>query len=246
MDKPVEPKRFLIRCGQPLTSQRPDSREQIIEEQIEEYKKKREKVLGNQSTVTLIGNATQKEVTMQKEVPTQKEVLTQKEAPTQKEVLTQEDVLMQKEISTQKEIPTQKQVPTQKEVPTQEQVPVLVKVESVIEISDDERTEETEKTNENQERTDVENEYALRLSRLKQMWEEAKRKKKNLQKELDESYNEENLERLAKVLGENNTNLKVIEKFCYIFLQNLSLSFFLSLLSLTETHCTLISFIIYL
>lgn len=62
--KPVE--RFLKRY-EPLTSRdssarRPDAREQIIEEQIEEYKKKREKVLGNQSAKAFTLNETQKEV----------------------------------------------------------------------------------------------------------------------------------------------------------------------------------------
>lgn len=66
--KPVE--RFLKRY-EPLTSQdsssrRPDAREQIIEEQIEEYKKKREKVLGNQSAKTFTLNETQKEVQEEK------------------------------------------------------------------------------------------------------------------------------------------------------------------------------------
>lgn len=186
----MEPKRFLVRYNQAGTSQRTDSREQIIEEQIEEYKKKREKVLGNQSPATLIANA--------KEVQPQKEVSTQKEVPTQKE------------------IPTQKEVPMQKKVPTQEEVPVPVKLES-IEISDDDKTEETEKTDEDQEKVDAStDEYASRLSKLKQKWEEARRKKISSQKkDLNESYNEENLERLAKVLGNNNTNLKVIEILLY-------------------------------
>lgn len=66
--KPVE--RFLKRY-EPLTSRdssgrRPDAREQIIEEQIEEYKKKREKVLGNQSAKAFTLNETQKEVEEEK------------------------------------------------------------------------------------------------------------------------------------------------------------------------------------
>lgn len=78
MDKPVESKRtvsstdlkpverFLKRydtlTSRDSSSRRPDAREQIIEEQIEEYKKKREKVLGNQSAKTCIVNEMQKEV----------------------------------------------------------------------------------------------------------------------------------------------------------------------------------------
>lgn len=66
--KPVE--RFLKRyeplASRDSSSRRPDAREQIIEEQIEEYKKKREKVLGNQSAKTFIVNETQKEVEEEK------------------------------------------------------------------------------------------------------------------------------------------------------------------------------------
>lgn len=79
MDKPAESKRttssaellqpverFLKRyestTSRDSSSRRPDAREQIIEEQIEEYKKKREKVLGNQSAKSFTVNEMQKEV----------------------------------------------------------------------------------------------------------------------------------------------------------------------------------------
>lgn len=42
-------------------SRKPDPREQIIEEQIEEYKRKREKILGDQSTMTFSLNEARKE-----------------------------------------------------------------------------------------------------------------------------------------------------------------------------------------
>lgn len=82
MDKPMESKRtvsstdlkpverFLKRydtlTSRDSSSRRPDAREQIIEEQIEEYKKKREKVLGNQSAKTCTVNEMQKEVQEEK------------------------------------------------------------------------------------------------------------------------------------------------------------------------------------
>lgn len=95
MDKPVESKRiasstdifqpverFLKRC-EPLasrdsSSRRSDAREQIIEEQIEEYKKKREKVLGNQSVKTFTVNEMQKEIQEEK-ISSPKKEITEKE-----------------------------------------------------------------------------------------------------------------------------------------------------------------------
>ncbi|XP_070151270.1 uncharacterized protein [Polyergus mexicanus] len=82
MDKPMESKRIasstdlkpverFLKRYEPLASRDSlsrlsDAREQIIEEQIEEYKKKREKVLGNQSAKTFTMNETQKEVQEEK------------------------------------------------------------------------------------------------------------------------------------------------------------------------------------
>lgn len=85
--KPVE--RFLKRY-EPLTSRdsssrRPDAREQIIEEQIEEYKKKREKVLGNQSAKTFTLNEMQKEVQEEKIRTTSSPIKIEKETIVLKE-----------------------------------------------------------------------------------------------------------------------------------------------------------------
>lgn len=62
--KPVERflKRYETLTSKDFSPRRPDAREQIIEEQIEEYKKKREKVLGGQSVVKFTMNETQKEI----------------------------------------------------------------------------------------------------------------------------------------------------------------------------------------
>jgi len=69
---------------------------------------------------------------------------------------------------------------------------------------------EDEKIEEIQENAyDNSEEYLLKLSTLKQKWEEAKRRKETLQKELDDSSTEGNLEKLARILGEKEKNLQV-------------------------------------
>lgn len=175
MDKPVESKRavnsndlkpverFLKRydtlVSKDFSSRRPDAREQIIEEQIEEYKKKREKIFGNQSVVNVGANETHAEETHVKKT---------------EEETRQED-------SEEKE--------------KEEEIDIDIKT-----------LEETqEKAYDNTE------EYLSRLSKLKQKWEEAKRKKESQQKELDESSAEGNLEKLARVLGDKEENLQVFE-----------------------------------
>lgn len=79
MDKPVEPKRApsdvkpverLLKRYETLAlkdySRRPDAREQIIEEQIEEYKRKREKILGGKFSLNETRKETQPEDTLPK------------------------------------------------------------------------------------------------------------------------------------------------------------------------------------
>lgn len=162
--KPVE--RFLKRydtlVSKDFSSRRSDAREQIIEEQIEEYKKKREKILGNQSTVTIVANEARKE-TEEASSPTR----------------TDDEIVILKEISEEN-------------------------VKEEITKEDDKMEVTQEKAYDNTE------EYLARLSKLKQKWEEAKRKKESLQKELDESSTEGDLEKLARILGEKEKNLQVI------------------------------------
>lgn len=179
MDKPVESKRainsvepverFLKRydtlASKDFSSRRPDAREQIIEEQIEEYKKKREKILGGQSTITFVANETRKE-THEEGISNPRKM--------------DEEIIILKDSSDEKE-----------------------KLEIAKE--DDKIEQIREKAYNNTE------EYLSRLSKLKQKWEETKRKKESLQKELDESSCEGNLEKLARILGEKEKNLQVFE-----------------------------------
>ncbi|KAL6268870.1 hypothetical protein P5V15_001990 [Pogonomyrmex californicus] len=194
MDKPVESKRTMtsadimpverfLKRYETLTSKdfsrRPDDREQKIEEQIEEYKKKREKVLGGQSVIKYVSNNSV--IEMQKE-------------------------MQEEEISAKSNIEK-----------AEEEITILKeKDERREEEEEEEEEEKTEKDeiDENQERiNDNTEEHLSKLSRLKLKWEEVKRKKESLQKELDESYSEGNLEKLAKVLGEKEENLREFQGY---------------------------------
>lgn len=210
MDKPMESKRpvtsaepverFLKRyetlISKDFSSRRPDAREQIIEEQIEEYKKKREKVLGGQSAITFTVNETQKEV--QEEEISVKSNFEKAEEEIIKEISKEED-------------------------------------EEKKEGEEEEKMEKGERIDEGQEKTiDNTEEYLSKLSRLKLKWEETKRKKESLQKELDESYSEGNLEKLAKVLGEKEKNLQVIEISSLDTIKTLILFFLIYLVFLSS------------
>ncbi|XP_011343974.2 uncharacterized protein LOC105283158 isoform X2 [Ooceraea biroi] len=56
-------------------------------------------------------------------------------------------------------------------------------------------------------------EYFSKFSKLKQKWEETKRKKENPPKELDESSIEGNLEKLERILGEKEKNLQEFQDY---------------------------------
>ena len=56
-------------------------------------------------------------------------------------------------------------------------------------------------------------EYLSHLARLKKKWEEAKKKKESLQRELEESYTEGNLEKLGRILGEREKNLQDFQDY---------------------------------
>lgn len=207
MDKPVESKRavtsadfkpverFLKRyetlISKDFSSRRPDAREQIIEEQIEEYKKKREKVLGSQSVVTFTVNETQKEI-RDEEISTKSNF----------ERAEEEEVTVLREMVGERGEEEQERTMREQEQERKEADGDGEEEEKMVK---DEKIEGQEKANDNTE------EYLSKLSRLKLKWEETKRKKESLQKELDESYSEGNLEKLAKVLGERERNLQVIK-----------------------------------
>lgn len=193
--KPVERflKRYETLISKDFSSRRPDAREQIIEEQIEEYKKKREKVLGSQSVVPFTVNETQKEI--------EEEEISAKS----------NFVKAEEEMTAPKEMVGERGEEEQERMREQE----LERKETDGDGEEEEKIEKDEKIDDDQEKVnDNTEEYLSKLSRLKLKWEETKRKKESLQKELDESYSEGNLEKLAKVLGEREKNLQVI-KFRY-------------------------------
>ncbi|EGI62647.1 PREDICTED: uncharacterized protein LOC105148846 [Acromyrmex echinatior] len=203
MDKPMEPKRAVVPVSADLkpverflkryetltkdfSSRRPDAREQIIEEQIEEYKKKREKVLGNQAAVTYTVNETQKEI--------QEEDISIKSNFEKME----EEIIDIKEEDEERE--------TKKEEKIKDKEEEEIKEEEENEKQKEEKMEKDVKIEKSQERISDNTEEHSKLSRMKKL-EETKRKKESLQKELDESCSEENLEKLAKVL-EKTENLQ--------------------------------------
>lgn len=191
--KPVERflKRYETLISKDFSSRRPDVREQIIEEQIEEYKKKREKVLGNQSVVTFTVNEMQKEI-REEEISTKSNF----------ERAEEEEVTVLREMVGERGEEEQERTTREQEQERKEADEDGEEEEKMVK---DEKIEDQEKANDNTE------EYLSKLSRLKLKWEETKRKKESLQKELDESYSEGNLEKLAKVLGEREKNLQVIK-----------------------------------
>lgn len=150
-------------------TKRSDAREQIIEEQIEEYKRKREKILGGHSSISFVLNDARKE---------SQEV----------EQNVSGDNASSKSNSEQIQVG---QTRIYKEGNDH--------IDIVSEQMDQEKIVNTE-------------EYLTRLTKLKVKWEEAKKKKESLQKELDDSYIEGNLEKLARILGEKEKNLQVMVK----------------------------------
>lgn len=132
-------------------SRKPDPREQKIEEQIEEYKRKREKILGDQSAMILSLNEPRRE-------------LLRESSPFKLVSCKTEDISKEEE-------------------------------EKDKEVNEEEiKEEDAEKTK-------------LRLSKLS--LEETNIKKEILQKEPAQSCKEADLEKLARILGEENKNLQV-------------------------------------
>lgn len=134
-------------------SRKPDAREQIIEDQIEEYKRKREKILGDQSASNFSLNETRKEL--------QKESSPSKSSPTNIE----EDMIKTNE-----------------------------------NVEEDKIVEEMDEVEIKEEQINIEKMSKLQL-------EETNKKKESFQ---EQSCKEADLERLVKILGEENKNLQVM------------------------------------
>ncbi|KAL2719635.1 uncharacterized protein V1478_011097 [Vespula squamosa] len=154
-----------------------DKREQIIEEQIEEYKKKREKVLGGQSSLT-----------MKNEETSNRFIKRVESSDDQKPVVYEEN---------------NSNLKPESDVDSSTMNSTINKDENNIsDVSDSLQDKSV------QEKAYVNTkEYLSRLAKLKLKWEEAKKKKEYLQKELDQSYTEGNMEKLTRILGEKEKNL---------------------------------------
>lgn len=268
MDKPVESKRavtctdlkpverFLKRyetLTKDFSSRRPDAREQIIEEQIEEYKKKREKVLGGQSVVTFTTNETQKEV-QEEEITNKLSFEKAEEKMTVPKGERREEEQEQK-LEREQEKEEEDEEKEKKEEQEQEEQEAEEEEEEKEEEEEEEDSGEgeeeknlgkSEKIDEGQKKANNNTEeYLSKLLRLKLKWEETKRKKESLQKELDESYSEGNLEKLAKVLGESvwgEKKLQVIEISLLLVFIFLFLLIYLVFLLLTHRNSSRLNY----
>lgn len=137
-------------------SRKPDEREQKIEEQIEEYKRKREKILGDQSAMILSLNETRKELLRE----------------------------------------------SSSFISSFSKIDDISKEDEVIgkEANEEEKIEE-----------DV-NAEKIKIKTPKLELEETVAKKESLRKESVPSCKEAELEKLARILGEDNKNLQVTIK----------------------------------
>ncbi|XP_014474425.1 PREDICTED: uncharacterized protein LOC106744289 isoform X2 [Dinoponera quadriceps] len=140
-------------------SRKPDAREQIIEEQIEEYKRKREKILGDQSAMIFSLNESRKE--SQKESSPVKSNFVQLEG--------------------------------------------IVKEEERMNINEELKEEEMNVEEVNTEKPN------MKAPKLQP--EETNRKKESLQRELEQSCKEADLDRLARILGKENQNLQEFQEY---------------------------------
>ncbi|KYN06478.1 PREDICTED: uncharacterized protein LOC108783042 [Cyphomyrmex costatus] len=186
--KPVE--RFLKRyetLTKDFSSRRPDAREQIIEEQIEEYKKKREKVLGDQASKTYTINETQKEV-QEEEIS----IISDLERAEEEVIVVKED----EEVEMNEK---EKAKEEEKEIEEEEK-----------QKKEEEKMEKVEKIEESQERISDNTEEHLKLLKMKKL-EDIKWKKEIKQIKQNELCSEENLEKLTKVLGKTENLQEFLE-----------------------------------
>ncbi|XP_076247509.1 uncharacterized protein LOC143187292 isoform X2 [Calliopsis andreniformis] len=185
----------------PERSKKSEMREQIIEEQIEEYKKKREKVLGGHGNISIplkLEETQSRYVKRNENQDSQKSSVYIENSPPVVNIQSDKDN-NNSNTSTNTSINTSINTSTNS---------CTIKVENGT--SENESVKElptNEKAYVNTE------EYLSRLAKLKLKWEEAKKKKESLQKELDESYTEGNIEKLARILGEKEKNLQDFQDY---------------------------------
>ncbi|XP_031830743.1 uncharacterized protein LOC116426224 [Nomia melanderi] len=168
----------------PERTKKSEIREQIIEEQIEEYKKKREKVLGGHANISLPLKLEETQTRFVKRNETQEN---------KKSVYGESDTI----------------VNIQFDKDNNDSNASTIKIEN-----DNSGNVELVKDKSANEKTYVNTEeYLTRLAKLKLKWEEAKKKKESLQKELDESYTDGNIEKLTRILGEKEKNLQDFQEY---------------------------------
>ncbi|XP_076752979.1 uncharacterized protein LOC143424656 isoform X1 [Xylocopa sonorina] len=168
----------------PERTKKSEIREQIIEEQIEEYKKKREKVLGGHANISIPSKLEEPQARYFK----RNESLDNHRSSTQSENDPIINFQFDKDDS---------------------EYNVNIKIES----DASETVEPVNEKSSNEKAYVNTEEYLSRLAKLKLKWEEAKKKKESLQKELDESYTEGNIEKLARILGEKEKNLQDFQDY---------------------------------
>ncbi|KOC63961.1 Zinc finger protein 497 [Habropoda laboriosa] len=167
----------------PERTKKSEIRGQIIEEQIEEYKKKREKVLGGHANISLPVKLEESQTRYFKRNENQDNQRSFTHIETDSVVNIQFD----------------------KDSECNANIKVENDISEIVEPVKEKLT--NEKTYVNTE------EYLSRLAKLKLKWEEVKKKKEFLQKELDESYTEGNIEKLARILGEKEKNLQDFQDY---------------------------------
>lgn len=169
----------------PERTKKSEMREQIIEEQIEEYKKKREKVLGAHTNISL--------PLKPEETQTRYFKRNENQDNQRSSVCVENSPLVNTQFDKDN---------------NNSDSNTTMKIES----SDGDNDSGKEKSPNEKAYVNTE-EYLSRLAKLKLKWEEAKKKKESLQKELDESYTEGNIEKLARILGEKEKNLQDFQDY---------------------------------
>lgn len=164
---------------------KPDIREQIIEEQIEEYKRRREQVLGG--NIRLSGSTSNDDGTLK---------------------VTRSEGNYQRRYS--QPAAEENDTPKLKEEPED----ITLSEENRAEEDDKDEIQDLTENQSSKERTyERSEEYLARLSRLKQKWEQAKQKREYLQKELDDPCIEGDQEKLERILGEKGENLDDFQEY---------------------------------
>ncbi|KAK0181788.1 hypothetical protein PV327_004038 [Microctonus hyperodae] len=187
-------------------SKKLENREAIIEEQIEQYKKKREKVLGGgnsgSSGADIAATNVVSTTTFMPSVAETDEFADRtlhliNFGNNLKQNLSIENSMLLKDESTNCVCEQKDNIEIKNNFQVNDENEIEIFKQSKVHNSEHENTKE----------------YLARLMNIKQKWEEAKSKKELLQKELDHSYTEGNLEKLSKILGEKEKNLKEFQDY---------------------------------